>query len=93
MVLTIKWLIACTEVTVTFSTKMRPVDETATYIFASSFRREVSGVSQVEQEGATVCLAPALLIPALPVLTGVTTNTITILDLKYTHRFALVVTA
>ena len=90
MVLTIKWLIACTEVTVTFSTKMRPVDETATYIFASSFRREVSGVSQVEQEGATVCLVRVRLIP---VLTGVTTNTITILDLKYTYRFALVVTA
>ena len=62
----------------------------AIYIFASSLRREVSGVSQVEQEGATVCLARVRLIP---VLTGVTTNTITILDLKYTYRFALVVTA
>jgi len=46
-------------------------------------------VSQVEQEGATVCLVPA---GRLPVLTGVTTNTITILYLKYTYRFALVVT-
>jgi hypothetical protein len=70
---------------------MRPVVITLQYICASSFRREVSEVSQVEQEGATVCLF--LVRPALPVLTGVTTNTITILDLKYTHRFALVVTA
>ena len=85
-------MIECTEFTiVTFSTKMRPVVITLQYICASSFRREVSEVSQVEQEGATVCLF--LVRPALPVLTGVTTNTITILDLKYTHRFALVVTA
>ncbi len=50
----------------------------------------MSGESQVEQEGVTVFLERARLIPGL---TGVTTNTITILDLKYTYRFALVVTA
>jgi hypothetical protein len=39
----------------------------------------VAGASQVKQEGATVCLPPAIVIPAL---TGVATNAIPIFDLK-----------
>ncbi len=61
----------------------------AIYIIASSLWSEVAGASQVKQEGATVCLTPAIGVPAL---TGVATNAIPLLDLKQGDCFSLRVT-